>query len=200
MAVDEELPFEVETDASEVAIAATLNQAGRPVAFFSRTLQGPEIRHLSVEKEAQAIIESIPPLETLPDQTSFQLKTDQKSVSYMFDQRHKGKIKNDKSMRWWVELSCYSYDIIYRPGKENIPPDTFSHCTCAASQDDSLYQLHQLLGHPGITRMSLFFCTRNLPFPIEEVKRMTNSAVNASPGSIERSKASSSRQLNPSRG
>ena len=58
-AVDEELPFELETDASEVAIAATLNQAGRLVAFFSRTLQGQEIRHSSIEKETQAIIESI---------------------------------------------------------------------------------------------------------------------------------------------
>ena len=58
-AVDEEFLFEVETDASEVAIAATLNQAGHPVAFFSRTLQGPEIQHPSVEKEAQAIIESV---------------------------------------------------------------------------------------------------------------------------------------------
>ena len=58
-AVDEELLFEVETDASEVATAATLNQAGRPAAFFSMTLQGPEIRHPSVEKEAQTIIESI---------------------------------------------------------------------------------------------------------------------------------------------
>ena len=43
----------------------------------------------------------------------------------MFDQRHKGKIKNDKIMRWRVELSCYSFDIIYHPGKKNIPPDTF---------------------------------------------------------------------------
>ena len=44
-AIDENLPFEVETDALEVALAATLNQTRWPVAFFSRTLQGPEVRH-----------------------------------------------------------------------------------------------------------------------------------------------------------
>ena len=37
-AIDPIEPFVVETDASEHAIAATLCQAGRPVAFFSRTL------------------------------------------------------------------------------------------------------------------------------------------------------------------
>ena len=56
---DEHVPFEVESDASEFAIATTLNQNGRPVAFFSHTLQGAEIRHASIEKEAQAIIETI---------------------------------------------------------------------------------------------------------------------------------------------
>ena len=34
-AIDETIPFKVETDASEVALAATLNQRGKPVAFFS---------------------------------------------------------------------------------------------------------------------------------------------------------------------
>ena len=34
-AIDENLPFEVETDDSEVALEATLNLTGRPVTFFS---------------------------------------------------------------------------------------------------------------------------------------------------------------------
>ncbi len=173
-AIDEDVPFEVKTGASEVAIAGTLNQAGRPVAFFSRTLQGPETRLPSIEKEAQAIIESIRHWKHYLTGKHFTLRTDQKFVAYMFDRRHKGKIKNDKIMRWRVELSCYSFDIIYRPGIENIPPDTFSRSACGALTSDSLYQLHQSLCHPGITRMCHFVRARNLPYSVEEIKKMTN--------------------------
>ena len=35
---DDTIPFEVATDASDFVIAATLNQAERLVAFFSRSL------------------------------------------------------------------------------------------------------------------------------------------------------------------
>ena len=92
----------------------------------------------------------------------------------MFDQQHKGKVKNDKIMRWQVELSCYSFDIVYRPGKEKVPPDIFSRGSCAAVLSDSLYQLHRSLYHPGITRMAHFVWVRNLPYSVEEIKRMTN--------------------------
>ncbi len=172
-AIDESVPFEVETDASEVALAATLNQNGKPVAFFSRTLQGSELKHASVEKEAQAIIEAVRHWRHFLTGRYFTLKTDQKSVAYMFDQRHKGKIKNDKIMRWRLELSCYSFDIIYRPGKENIPPDTLSRATCSAATDeDSLYKLHVSLCHPGITRLHHFVRTKNLPYSLDDIKRV----------------------------
>ena len=39
-------------------IAATLNQEGQPVTFFSRTLNPNEIKH-AVEKEAASIVEAL---------------------------------------------------------------------------------------------------------------------------------------------
>ena len=58
-AIDETLPFTVECDVSEVAVSATLNQGGRPVAFMSRSLSGSELLYPSIEKEATAIIEAV---------------------------------------------------------------------------------------------------------------------------------------------
>ena len=57
--IDEAMPFVVEYDASESAISATLNQAGRPVTFMSRTLQDSELHYPAVEKEATAIVETV---------------------------------------------------------------------------------------------------------------------------------------------
>ena len=57
--IDPDIPFVVETDASDYAIAVTLNQNGRPVAFFTRSLRPNEIKHHPVEKEACAIVASL---------------------------------------------------------------------------------------------------------------------------------------------
>ena len=173
-AIDEDAPFEVETDASDFAIAATLNQHGRPVAFFSRMLHGPEISHASVEKEAQAIIGAVHHWRHYLTGRHFTITTDQRSVAYMFDNKQRGKIKNDKIMRWRTELSCYSFDIMYRPGAENVPPDTLSRAFCSTIPSaGALGELHNSLCHPGVTRMFHFVKTRNLPYSIEDVRQMT---------------------------
>lgn len=172
-AIDESLPFQVESDASDFALGATLNQADRPVAFFSRTLQGPETRHSSVEKEAQAIVEAVRHWRHYLAAKRFTLVTDQRSVAFMFDNKQRGKIKNDKILRWRIELSSFEYDILYRPGKFNDPPDALSRGTCASVQSDKLRNLHDLLCHPGVTRLAHFIRSKNLPYSLEEVKTMT---------------------------
>ena len=104
----------------------------------------------------------------------FILKTDQKSVSYMFDKQHSGKIKNEKFLRWRLELSCFSFDIVYRPGRDNVQADTLSRATCAMATEDSLFKLHKALCHPGIIRLNHSVRTKNLPCSLDEIKKMTS--------------------------
>ena len=180
-AIDETKPFEVETDASDTAIAATLSQDGRPVCFFSRMFQGSEVRHAAVEKEAQAIIEAVRHWRQFLTGRRFSLKTDQRSVSFIFNKMHKGKIKNDKIFRWRMELSCYDFDIVYRPGKDNVVADVFSRSVCASnSNDKTLNDLHHSLCHPGVRRMFHFVRSKNLPYSLDEVRAVIKSCITCS--------------------
>ena len=104
-AIDETLPFVLETDASDNAISATLNQQDRPVAFSSRTLTSNERRHVSVEKEALAIAEAVRKWAHLLTGRRFKIVTDQRSVAFMYNNENHGKIKNDKVLCWRMELS-----------------------------------------------------------------------------------------------
>ena len=74
--IDETIPFTVECDASDVAISATLNQNGRPVALMSRMLSGSEVFYPAIEKEATAVIEAVRKWKHLLAQKSFKIVTD----------------------------------------------------------------------------------------------------------------------------
>ncbi|CAG2212497.1 unnamed protein product [Mytilus edulis] len=92
-AIDEAITFVVETDASDSAVAGSLNQGGRPVAFFSRTLNAHKLGHSPVEKEACAIKEAVRKWRHLLSGKHFTLVADQEAVSYMFDSKKHGKVK-----------------------------------------------------------------------------------------------------------
>ena len=175
---DPNVPFIVETDASDFAIGATLNQNGRPVAFFSRTLNPSECKLHPVEKEAYAIVESLDAWKHFLLGQYFKLITDQRSVSFMFNQKNHGKIKNDKITRWRLKLSNFKFDVVYRPGKDNQAADALSRinsCTAMVHNESKLKEIHDSLCHPGVTRTCHFVKTRNLPFSVSDVRKMIES-------------------------
>ena len=174
-AVDPAKPLTVETDASDFALSATLTQDGKPVAFFSKSLSNSERYLPIIEKEAAAIVESVRKWRHYLLGKHFTLITDQEAVSFMLNQKHRTKIKNDKILRWRVELSAFSYDVRFRPGKENAAADALSRSPCASmSSSLSLETIHRYMCHPGITRLLHFVRSKNLPFSTEEVRRVCN--------------------------
>ena len=78
-----------------------------------------------------------------------------------------------KISRWRVELSQYKFDIVYRPGMENVAADTFSRIAAEGHPLQELHDLHEQLCHPGVTRLSHFVRTRNLPFTQDNVRTIT---------------------------
>jgi len=135
-------------------------------------LNGSELRHSSVAKEVSAVIEAVRKWKLYLTCRRFTLVTDQNSVSYMFDTKQHGKIKNDKIMRWRIELSTFDFDIIYRCGEENIPADALSRIKCFSLSIEKLRYVHESLCHPGETRLAHFVKVRNLPFSIDQIRQV----------------------------
>ena len=155
--IDDELPFVIETDASEKAIRGILLQAGRPVAFFSQSLNLSEMR--------LHIVECVHKWRNL-----ITIITDQQAVSFMFKPANCGKIKNNKIIRWKMELLPFSYDIKHHPGNENVFADTLSQTCVAASSMEELKSIHNSLIHPGVQRIWHFVRSQNMPYSINEVR------------------------------
>ena len=174
--IRDDIPFQVDCDASEHTIAATLSQGERPVAFFSRTLSQSEKSYSVIEKEALAIMEAVRRWSHYLHCKRFDLVTDQRALSFILSKFHKGKVKNNKIQLWKAELSSFDYRIRHRPGKLNVVPDALSRTEVSASLYPSfdLKNIHKQLGHPGVIRMTHFVRSKNLPFSVEDIKRVCN--------------------------
>ena len=74
----------------------------------------------------------------------------------MFNQKLKGIIKHHKIMPRRIDLSCYCFDIEYKPGNDNVAPDTLSRLVCTIPTANTLYKVHNALCHPGVVCLSHF--------------------------------------------
>ena len=95
----------------------------------------------------------------------------------MLDKHKRTKIKNNQVQRWRLEFASYSYTIQYRPGRENIGPDTLTRATWASMTNSlsKLSDIHDRLCHPGVTRLPHFVRTKNLPYSTDDVKKLCHS-------------------------
>lgn len=105
-----ELPFVLETDASDYGIGAVLMQANHPVAYLSKHLS-PRSQTLSVyEEECLAILMAIEKWRPYLQHKKFLIRTDHKSLLHLTEQRVTSKIQH-KAL---VKLMDLDYQIQYK--------------------------------------------------------------------------------------
>lgn len=115
-------PFVIETDASNKGIGAILQQEGHPDAYVSRAL-GPRNQALSTyEIECLAILLAIEHLRPYMQNGEFILKTDQKSLAFLDEQR----LTTPWQHKALIKLLGFQFKICYKKGVENRAADALS--------------------------------------------------------------------------
>ena len=116
------LPFEVQTDASNVALGGVLLQEGHPVAYESRKLGDVEQRYTAQEKEMLAVIHCLRVWRHYLLGAKFVVKTDNTGVSHFFTQPK----LTAKQARWQEFLAEFDFSFEYRTGATNRVADALS--------------------------------------------------------------------------
>lgn len=116
--------FILTTDASDFAVGAVLSQGqigkDRPIAYASRTLNKTEENYCTTEKELLAIIWAVKHFRPYLYGRRFKLVTDHQPLIYSMTSA------NQKIIRWKLDLTEFDFEIIYKPGRENVVADALS--------------------------------------------------------------------------
>jgi hypothetical protein len=125
---DPELPYRIESDSSGYAIGGTLMQdqghGYQPIAFMSKKLLSAEKNYPVHEQEMLAIVCAFREWRHYLHGSHHPITviTDHNTLKYFDTQPH----ITSRQARWAMFLADFKYEIVYRPGKENIVADALS--------------------------------------------------------------------------
>jgi len=74
----------------------------------------------------------------------------------MYDTKNHGNYKNEKNLRWHIELTQFDFDIVYGTTQINYAPDTLSRAYFVGIPKSTFSESHKSLPNPGITSLYRF--------------------------------------------
>lgn len=127
---------QVYADASPVGLGAVLiqfNKDGVPrvISYASKSLSDTEKRYCQTETEALALVWAVERFHFYFFGRSFELITDHKALETIFAPKSKPCARIE---RWVLRLQSYKFNVIYRPGKNNIA-DSLSRLVISSPPD-----------------------------------------------------------------
>ena len=118
----------IQVDASGRGLGAVLMQAGKPIAFASKSLSDCESRYANIEREVLAVVFGCERFHTYVYGTRFTVESDHKPLEMIILKNLAAALQ--RLQRMLLRIQPYDVQIRYRPGKEMALADTLSRQTC----------------------------------------------------------------------
>lgn len=138
-------PFNLTTDASNVALGAILSQGpignDLPVAYASRTLNDSETNYSTIEKELLCIVWATKYFRPYLYGRKFNIITDHKPLQWLFSLKEPG----SKLLRWRIKLEEFDYKIFYKKGSLNTNADALSRVEIHANETTDNFDINQYM-------------------------------------------------------
>ena len=121
---DHDLPFHIETDASDYQLGGRIFQKVpnkhtgqedlRDIAFYTRKLSGPQKNYSTIEKELLSIVEILKAFRDALYGAQVHIYTDHKNLTYKLTQ-----FVTQRVLRWRLGLEDFGPTFHYLPGPDN---------------------------------------------------------------------------------
>lgn len=156
---DHSKTFYISVDASFYAVGAYISNErppnDRPIEYFSKSLNHAQINYATTHKELLAIVLAIERFQHYIWGKHFVVYTDHEALTYLFNQSKPG----SRLLRWKLLLSEYDFDIIHRPGKNNVVSDCLSRIVHETEEEKRVRFYHHVKN--PVTRSMLNVITRS---------------------------------------
>ena len=136
--------FTVTVDASNVALGAILTQDGKPIAYASRLLHGPELKYSATDREYLAVVWALKQFRSFVLGRHFNIFTDHKALLHMI----KSSPVNARHARYRLLLEEYDFDLLHISGQDNKIADALSRLTETESQHGQKEQVTASVAAP----------------------------------------------------
>lgn len=135
---DASQPLYIQTDSSKTGMGCCLFQSEAPIAYSSRALTTTETRYAQIEKELLAVVYALEHFNEYTYGRQVVVVTDHRPLLALV--RKSIADVTPRLQRLCLRLLRYSFQLVYRPGRELLVADTLSRAYLTDETADESYQ------------------------------------------------------------